>query len=1388
MYYDHRSSTVWFVFAPDADVESGAWEFTQGAATTRFTSVCGTVSRLVLDDWPPSPEHDDVWHNVKVCEGVLPEMPEQAGSLTIPEPVEHFEAQLVDGSTRVARAGLDKETTIRLVQVTQELVDRPGNEPVQRNVYTRVVGSPVGAVVFSGPSRGQPVMCVDTDRSAPRPLTNRRTCFTDDEGNVILRYRVPADAADPFVVRVDRLLVFIDRDRDNMLDEGPGSGPPSRVSGPAEPFALMAVPIAKAINYVALGDSYSSGENGETVENSETGMYQAGVSPADGECRRWTQAYPYVFAHEVLMFGQSGINVTFATFACTGAETANIYDPTDPGPTPAPPADAHDTDRPSPAAVLGAPELMRLFPQSLPVPINARNPLWEPRQATSLQDIRATLLAYAMRDVDMITVTIGGNDAGFADVLKNCVSQFFFPRYSCSDSSTNPGPAGIGNRVAAVITELRVVAPNASIFVLGYPYLTPSVGSCADPSTTPTVNPRPGPPIVQLVHDSARCEAIYDFINDCDALSAEGILRRSRFGAGFGLSAVGSFGVDFAEARFLGGLADVLNEQVRAAAARSGAHFVDIGGFVGHSPCDPVVWLHGFERKPGTVHYDATSARTFHPNEAGHDGYAEILENYIRTANSTPDTELNEAGLPTNPAPQSTSRNQRDPVAPPEDVKESSSDTQRDADNTDDADTGTEPSIVVPEPTGGFLLPERVVDVSGCGSSFVSPGEQFRLVAEGFAANTAASFNAQAVSLDGTAVAAPILPASAANAHGAIDLLWTIPSATGSVPRVYVVDATGLNTDGGSHTAYMIAPLVAYPSIPLCAAADTATTTRGQAVNIAVLSNDTAPTGGSLDVASVRIQGTSDEGFVVDATTGVVTYTPPPGFHGTAVGSYVVSDNWRVPVQAEVTVTVTSGCTITGAAGVTEITGTDGDDIICVPDPDDRRAFHVIYGLGGNDVIIGGAGTEWIYGDEGTDTIYAGSGEDRIVGGAGVDTVYGGSGVDHVYSVDLDDIVVDDDYEMVVTPQGLVSSRSPVARGDWTWVGVSDVVEIDVLGNDYDPNDNLDEPSLTITRPPTVGTATVVTTGTGHTVVEYTAPAADAAAVFYYRICDTLGGCTDALVVVQVGTIGCTITGTDAAETLTGTAGDDVVCALGGDDVVYGLGGDDVLIGGDGDDIIYGGDTTLVGMSDGDDQILGGNGDDTLYGGNGNDTLYGGAGNDMLAGNRRNDRLYGGGGDDTIVGGGENDVIFGGSGDDVLDGHAHNDMIYGGPGADTVRGGNGDDMLYGNQGDDILVGGAGDDILYGGPGNDSLDGNTQNDVLWGGTGDDVLNGRGHDDQLHGGPGDDILNGGAGNDLVFGAVGDDTLDGGNDIDFLDGGPDSDTCYRGETTTSCETETR
>jgi len=704
-----------------------------------------------------------------------------------------------------------------------------------------------------------------------------------------------------------------------------------------------------------------------------------------------------------------------------------------------------------------------------------------------------------------------------------------------------------------------------------------------------------------------------------------------------------------------------------------------------------------------------------------------------------------------------------------------------------DSDDGDGPT---PARSAGFLIRSSSVDTAVCGAVFVSPGEQVTLTASGFSPSVEVSFTAGAVSLGDTELSAPTIAAVTADANGTTRLDWTVPTAsaaqTDAAPRAYAMTATGAAAGGGTLTAYMIEPLVAYPEAAPCAADDTATTTLGHSVQIPVLANDTAPTAGTLDAASLRVLPAAGGTFETDTATGAVTFTPHVGFSGTVRSSYVVYDGWGIGVRADITVTVTAGCTVTGTAGVVEIVGTDGDDVICVPDPEDRKAFHVIDAKAGDDTILGGAGVEWIYAGAGTDTIYGRGGDDRIIAGAGTDTVYGGAGFDRIYSSDLADVVHDDPdgSELVIAPAVTVASAGPAARSDWHYVDTVQTATIDVLGNDSDPDEDLDWSTLRVTRQPVSGAARVITAPDTGPAVEYVAADADESDSLAYEICDRLNGCATAEVTILVGTAGCTVIGTESADTLFGTPGDDVICGLGGNDTIYGLGGDDIIVGGAGDDTLYGGDDTLIGATDGDDLLWGGSGDDTLYGGNGADTLYGGAGNDTLFGNRRADHIHGGAGDDTLDGGGEDDLIWGGPGDDTLDGHAANDHIYGGAGDDMLRGGNGDDTLWGDDGDDIITGGAGADNLHGGPGTDTLDGNTQNDTLWGGPGADTLHGQGHNDQLHGGTGNDTLRGGAGNDHVYGGSGDDALDGGNGVDYLNGGPDTDTCTRGDTTARCD----
>ena len=1323
---------------------------------------------------------------------------------------EDFEVQLLRGSTTVGRAGQQSVLRLRLVAPTGRVIGHDAGQP--QHARAPVMDAPVGARVFTGPSSTQTMVCFNTDTAAADPASG--SCVTDDNGEFVVRYTV--EAVPFFAMQQDELVVFHDRDRDGHHDITQPNDPAPEAS------RRIPLPIAKAVNYIALGDSYSSGEAGANPPAGRYITHRVGDRRDGGlECHRWDHAYPVVFQQDTLGNDALDIDVTFATVACTGAISHNIYHPGDRHGTSTADVYAH-TNRPSDKAPATVPTLNETTNMIELVP----EPGWEPRQAAQLAT-RQNLLELQNENVDMITLTIGGNDAGFSQVLDSCVNIDSELKEgdlatTCTAEDLALGFQHVQTRITYVLEYIKRTAPQAAIFVLGYPYVTPLLGTCADtPRDTIDTYLELGPrrSAEQGISLSPQCAAAViefaELINACESLSARDIYNATAWYAGIaGFVWSKRVVVDAGEAVFLRAMADDLNNAVLEAAKAAEVHYVDVVGgvnltdsalsFVGHSPCSAHDgWLNGFE--VDRANDPAVSDSTFHPNAAGQRAYAEILDQYILDAIAD-GADLNDAGLPVNAPPRrqpftgrgGSTTSSTGTRSTPQAGTGSGSGTvakaapgsggARQAPDSDDGDGPT------PARSAGFLIRQDSADTAGCGAVFVSPGEQVTLTSSGFAPSAEVNFAAGAVSLGDTELSAPTIADVTADSNGTARLDWTVPAAPSAqadaAPRAYAMSATGAAAGGGTFTAYMIEPLVAYPDAAPCAGDDTAAAALGHSVQIPVLANDAAPTAGSLDAASVRVLPAAGGTFEVDTATGAVTFTPDAGFSGTVRTSYLVFDGWGIGVRADITVTVAAGCTVTGTAGVVEIVGTDGDDVICVPDPEDRKAFHVIDAKAGNDTILGGAGVEWIYAGSGTDTIYGRGGGDRIVPGSGVDTVYGGAGFDYIYSPDFADVVHDDPdgSELVVAPAVMVASAGPTARSDWHYVDAAQTATIDVLGNDTDPDEDLDPDTLRITRLPVSGAARITTTPHTGPAVEYVAAGVGGSDSLAYEICDRLNGCATTEVTITVGATGCTIVGTDNADTLYGTAGGDVICGLGGDDVIYGLGGDDIIIAGAGDDTLYGGDDTLIGATDGDDLLWGGSGDDTLHGGNGDDTLYGGAGNDTLHGNRRADNLHGGPGADNLHGGGEDDLIWGGPGDDTLDGHAANDHIYGGAGDDMLRGGNGDDTLWGDDGDDIITGGAGADNLHGGPGTDTLNGNTQNDTLWGGAGDDTLDGRGHNDQLHGGTGDDTLRGGAGNDHIYGGAGNDTLDGGNGTDYLNGGPDTDACTRGDTTAACDTEGR
>ncbi|MDQ4094191.1 MAG: SGNH/GDSL hydrolase family protein [Actinomycetota bacterium] len=243
---------------------------------------------------------------------------------------------------------------------------------------------------------------------------------------------------------------------------------------------LRQAPIADAVDYVALGDSYSSGVG--------TGVYDS----ASGACARSPLSYPPLWAaeHQPASFG---------FVACSGAKTADVVT----------------------------------------------------NQISALQP-----------GTDLVTITIGGNDAGFGPVVQTCtVAESDRTCFAAVDAAEAFERTVLRDRLTRTYAEIRRAAPHAQVIVLGYPRLFDLAPECAEPR----------------VPNQA---------------------RREKLNEG----------------------ADVLNDVIQSTSQQAGFSFVDVRNrFAGHGVCSVDPWINGPSVPPsvGPYHPNQTGYRA---------GYLEALD------------------------------------------------------------------------------------------------------------------------------------------------------------------------------------------------------------------------------------------------------------------------------------------------------------------------------------------------------------------------------------------------------------------------------------------------------------------------------------------------------------------------------------------------------------------------------------------------------------------------------------------------------------------------------------------------------------------------------------------------------------------------------------------
>jgi lysophospholipase L1-like esterase len=153
--------------------------------------------------------------------------------------------------------------------------------------------------------------------------------------------------------------------------------------------ALPAAEAASSVQYVALGDSYSSGLGaGDYISSS-------------GSCDRSTRAYPEQWADE-------NAPASFVSVACAGASTA---------------------------------------------------------------DVISSQVSALTTSTTLVSITIGGNDAGFSSVMETCVLS---STSTCVNAVSNAEAfvrSQLPARLDATLTAISARAPAAKVVVLGYPDL-----------------------------------------------------------------------------------------------------------------------------------------------------------------------------------------------------------------------------------------------------------------------------------------------------------------------------------------------------------------------------------------------------------------------------------------------------------------------------------------------------------------------------------------------------------------------------------------------------------------------------------------------------------------------------------------------------------------------------------------------------------------------------------------------------------------------------------------------------------------------------------------------------------------------------------------------------
>ena len=574
------------------------------------------------------------------------------------------------------------------------------------------------------------------------------------------------------------------------------------------------------INFLSFGDSYSAGEGQRPYS------FPAPGQRYPNRCHRSVKGYPAKvqppnYQEPIHELDQTDdVKVEFHFLACSGAVTSNV---------------------------LHGGEIQNYHGG----PDN-----WFDEPATQLDQGPPN----SPNDVDLVTMSIGGNDVGFSKIVTACATDWIPPIFppdfsegSCLDpenkvidgqalkdwlpkkiDSMFSNPDGTDGPVTRTYQEIRTQYPSATIVIVGYPHLFP----------------------------------------DTEAEQACGKLFPWKD-----------------EMPYLNEMSDRFDGVLRQAADKIGVHYLPVTAkFAHHGVCgDDGEWINHATEGPAV--YTPVGDGSFHPTEEGYTAYAEVINDYLeRVARSG--WPINENGLPENPEP---GEGQPGGGGGGDEDEGGGGGAARVAAATSDAAPGEarsdgQFSDLYITPPGGFSVQ--------CPSEARSyrPTQTLDLVAPGFAPGSVA-----AIRFKSNAGRDPIeIGTATVGADGYATAIVQVPDQP--FPDMLArFEIRGSDPQGRDRVALegfgvsQLAPVcpgadTTAPTVTLTTPSNGATYTQGQAVTTAYSCADNAGGSGVATCAGPAPSGTALDTTTAGSKTFTVTATDLAGNIATATATYNVVD------------------------------------------------------------------------------------------------------------------------------------------------------------------------------------------------------------------------------------------------------------------------------------------------------------------------------------------------------------------------------------------------------------------------------------------------------------------------------------------------------------------